>query len=80
MLRPFEIFWSLGLSVQWPCNVLLCYSKDATGGKTIKTKVLPRFCKTEKGGGSGSGSAPLMWPPLWQSCLPKICRGGPDYI
>ena len=19
-----------------------------------------------------------MWPPLWQSCLPKICRGGPD--
>ena len=20
----------------------------------------------------------LMWPPLWQSCLPKIDRGGPE--
>ena len=37
MLRPFEILWPLGLSVQGPCNILLSYSKDATGGKTIKT-------------------------------------------
>ena len=25
-LGPFEIFWSLRCSVQWPCNVLLCYT------------------------------------------------------
>jgi hypothetical protein len=53
--------------------------RAATGGKTVKTnKVLPGYCKIECDG--GSGSAPGMWPPLWQSCLPKIYRVGPMLI
>ena len=28
--------------------------------------------------GSGSCGTHVKWPPLWQPCLPKIYRGGPD--
>jgi hypothetical protein len=42
---------------------------------TGKTKVLPGFCGTEYNG--GSNGTLLMWLPLWQSCLQKICPVGP---
>jgi hypothetical protein len=29
--------------------------------------------------GGGSVDAPVMWPPLWHPCLPKIYLGGPEY-
>jgi hypothetical protein len=30
--------------------------RDATGGKTAKTEVLPAFCNIERGTGSGGGA------------------------
>ena len=50
-------------------------SRASTKGKTGKTKVLPGFCGIEHGGGT-----PVMWMPLWGSCLPKIERGGPESL
>ena len=49
-------------------------------GKTMKTLVLPGFCKIERsvGGSSGSGGMlPVMWPPLLGSWLPKNYCGDP---
>jgi hypothetical protein len=28
-------------------------------------------------GKASGGGKPLMWPPLWRPCMPKIGRGGP---
>ena len=42
------------------------------GGKTAKIEVLPAFCEIEPSG--GSNGRPVMWPPQWRSCLPKICH------
>ena len=48
--------------------------RAATRGKTYKTSILSGFCAIERGG--GSGGMPVMWQPLWRSCLPEIYRGG----
>ena len=45
-------------------------------GKTGKTAVLPGFCGIEYS--SLSDSTPVMWPPLWLSCLSKTYFGSPD--
>jgi hypothetical protein len=50
--------------------------RAATAGKAPKARSLPGFCRIESGG--GSGGKPLMWPPLWGPCLPKIGHGGPE--
>ena len=47
-------------------------------GKTGKTVVLPGVCWIEHG--SGSRGTPMIWLPLWGSCLPKICHRVPDPI
>ena len=48
--------------------------RAATRGKTVK--ILGSFLDFVDGGGSGSGSGgpPVMWLPLWGSCLPEFYR------
>ena len=52
--------------------------RTATRGKAAKAWSLARFSELESGG--SSGGAPAKWPPLWLPCLPKIYRGGPNYL
>jgi hypothetical protein len=47
------------------------------GGKSANAEVLPRFFKKECA--ISSAETLGLWPPLWWSCLPKVCRGGPEY-
>ena len=53
------------------------HTRAARSGKSNKTRILLRFCTLECGG-SSSGML-VMWPPLWQSCLPKIYHGCAAY-
>ena len=50
----------------------LALFRAAMTGKATEAQVLPGFCRIESGDGRQ-----LMWPPLWQPCLPKIGCGGP---
>ena len=59
------------------CIIRRSYSANNGATTAGKTKALPGFWKIECG--ETIEGSPVMWLPLWQSCLPKICRGGPEY-
>ena len=60
------------IDISHALSCALCILRAATGGKTAKTEVLPRFCKIERGSGGASGfvATTMMVLPaktmLWQ--------------
>ena len=50
--------------------LVILTSRATSTGKTGKTTALPEFWGIEHV--SGSGGTPVMWLPLWQSCLTKF--------
>ena len=78
--------------VHWVEITLVCVKIIFFSIKTVISPNLPMQCESVCGwqgpqdlglalilqNSCSGGGRWLMWPPLWQSCLPKIDRGGPE--